>query len=301
MELVARRIFGVCRNITGMALHTIHHKPLDHPPLRPENSVETPTSCTSRDSGNRLLSQSKRASTIAMKLAVGHALSTTGVSTEHHDIEIRRSEDGVPSAHLSLQASKKAAAKGIGRLLLSATNDNGTSLAVSTVVGGDCCSVTESGNYPLGIGVDLVFHKTAAGLFSDCSHNFLTRMFTESEVREAFRHGSNQSATQTLLGMVAAKEAVFKAVSEGYSNSKPPGLSSGAIDASGFLDIEVLAVRSDRPVVRLLNRMPDIAGISGIRAIDVGVMITDDFAGAVALSTGPHINNISQVTNDENL
>jgi len=87
----------------------------------------------------------------------------------------------------------------------------------------------------IGVGVDLTEVKRIKNAFEKWGKDFLERIFTPKEIEFAKRH---QAFYQHLAGRFAAKEAVFKALSDLGINWK---------------DIEILNKEDGKPYCNLLN------------------------------------------------
>lgn len=289
LEHEARRMFRSNGKIVSMALQTFDFTPTERNSSNPRRLSECLTNQERRNIASYPIPCARMASTMAIKAAAMEVFAQAGITPiDYQEVEVVRTDDGLPFLSLSARLAELLCAAGIQRMLVSSTNDCGIALGVvaavtnrpeSSVGGGE-----PAGGTPLGIGVDLIFHATGERLFSDCTAPVLRQMFTEDEINEAFNRPNKALAAQHLLAAVSAKEAAFKSVAEVCKGKMGLESSIDLIEDFSFLDFEVLRLDIENPVVRLLNRVPVIVKKLGIHEIDVRVVTQDNFVGALALS-----------------
>ncbi|HEY1378000.1 MAG TPA: holo-ACP synthase [Gemmataceae bacterium] len=123
----------------------------------------------------------------------------------------------------------------------------------------------------LGIGTDIVECLRIRRMIEKHGELFLTRVFTERELRYCQR---SKHATEHFAGRWAAKEAVLKCLGTGWSK----GLC--------WTDIEVANDPAGKPAVRLHAATEDHARSIGIRDVLISISHCRAYAVAYALAVG---------------
>ncbi len=123
----------------------------------------------------------------------------------------------------------------------------------------------------LGIGTDIVECLRIRRMIERHGELFLTRVFTERELRYCQR---SRHATEHFAGRWAAKEAVLKCLGTGWSK----GLC--------WTDIEVANDPAGKPAVRLYAATLDHARGLGIRDVLISISHCRAYAMAYALAVG---------------
>ena len=99
----------------------------------------------------------------------------------------------------------------------------------------------------LGLGTDLCAHARIARLVERYGDRFLSRVFVEGEIAEAYRRGMEYRGVRYLASCFAAKECVGKALGTGVRR-----LGVGSRNAAVYWrDIESVRLPSGKPCVRL--------------------------------------------------
>ena len=123
----------------------------------------------------------------------------------------------------------------------------------------------------LGIGTDIVDCVRIRRMIDHYGEQFLTRVYTEREVRYCQR---SKHATEHFAGRWAAKEAVLKCLGTGWRK----GLC--------WTDIEVCNDPSGRPRIRLHAATRDFARSLGISEVMISISHCRAYATAYALAVG---------------
>ena len=123
----------------------------------------------------------------------------------------------------------------------------------------------------VGIGTDIVECLRIRRMIDRYGELFLTRVFTDREVRYCQR---SKHATEHFAGRWAAKEAVLKCLGTGWSK----GLC--------WTDIEVCNDPSGQPRIRLHAATRDHARSLGIRDVLISISHCRAYATAYALALG---------------
>ena len=123
----------------------------------------------------------------------------------------------------------------------------------------------------LGIGTDIVECLRIRRMIERHGEQFLTRVFTERELRYCQR---SKHSTEHFAGRWAAKEAVLKCLGTGWSK----GLC--------WTDIEVANDTAGKPAVTLRAATAEHARAIGIRDVMVSISHCRAYAVAYALATG---------------
>jgi holo-[acyl-carrier protein] synthase len=126
----------------------------------------------------------------------------------------------------------------------------------------------------LGIGTDIVECLRIRRMIERHGEQFLTRVFTERELRYCQR---SKNATEHFAGRWAAKEAVLKCLGTGWAK----GLC--------WTDIEVVNDTSGKPAVTLRAATAEHAKAMGIREIMITISHCRAYAVAYALAVGEKI------------
>ena len=121
----------------------------------------------------------------------------------------------------------------------------------------------------IGIGTDIVECVRIRRMIDRHGELFLTRVFTEREVRYCQR---SKQATEHFAGRWAAKEAVLKCLGTGWSK----GLC--------WTDIEVTNDPAGKPAIRLQAATRDRAAALGIRDVLISISHCRAYAVAYALA-----------------
>ena len=120
-------------------------------------------------------------------------------------------------------------------------------------------------------GIDLVDCRRIERLRRDHGRRFLSRIFTERELRYCRSH---RYQAERLGGRFAVKEAVMKMLGTGWQNGV------------AWTDIETVNDSLGKPIVRLSGSIARIAGELGIDQISVSITHTSDLAVASAIALG---------------
>ena len=123
----------------------------------------------------------------------------------------------------------------------------------------------------VGIGTDIVECVRIARMIEKHGEQFLTRVFTEREVRYCQR---SKHATEHFAGRWAAKEAVLKCLGTGWSK----GLC--------WTDIEVTNDPAGRPAITLRAATAEHSASLGIREVMISISHCRAYAVAYALAHG---------------
>lgn len=116
----------------------------------------------------------------------------------------------------------------------------------------------------LKVGNDIIETERIKRLYEKYADNFKNKVYTSKEIEYCESKKSNKF--QSYAGRFAAKEAVFKAISQGFSNKYQ----------INWKDIEILNDVSGRPYVNLNN-------INFVDGIDISISHIKDYAIATAI------------------
>ncbi|RMG40459.1 MAG: holo-[acyl-carrier-protein] synthase [Planctomycetota bacterium] len=123
----------------------------------------------------------------------------------------------------------------------------------------------------VGLGTDIIEIARIAAMVDRHGRLFLERVYTPSEREHCLRR---KHANEALAGRWAAKEAVMKVLGTGF------------IRGIGWQDIEIVAQRSGRPVVRLHRGAARRARQLGITDVLVSISHCRSYAMATAIGLG---------------
>ncbi len=116
----------------------------------------------------------------------------------------------------------------------------------------------------LKVGNDIIETERIKRLYEKYADNFKNKVYTSKEIEYCESKKSNKF--QSYAGRFAAKEAVFKAISQGFSNKYQ----------INWKDIEILNDDSGRPYVNLNN-------INFVECIDISISHIKDYAIATVI------------------
>lgn len=116
----------------------------------------------------------------------------------------------------------------------------------------------------LKVGNDIIETERIKRLYEKYADNFKNNVYTSKEIEYCESKKSNKF--QSYAGRFAAKEAVFKAISQGFSNKYQ----------INWKDIEILNDDSGRPYVNLNN-------INFVECIDISISHIKDYAIATMI------------------
>ncbi|GAA1919536.1 holo-ACP synthase [Microbacterium aoyamense] len=122
------------------------------------------------------------------------------------------------------------------------------------------------------VGCDLQSVSEVAESIATGGDRYLDRILTTEETVLFERRESDSARADFVAGRFAAKEAVFKLLGASASAAVP------------WTDIEVLALDSGAPHVRLLAGAAALADSAGLEAIDVSISHSGGIAFAVAVA-----------------
>jgi holo-[acyl-carrier protein] synthase len=123
----------------------------------------------------------------------------------------------------------------------------------------------------VGIGVDIVSVDRIREIIERRGERFLTRVFTEDEVRYCRRCAHPE---QRFAARFAAKEAVLKALGVGWQKG------------ASFRDVEVRVNALGAPGVRLSGRAFEISRERGIERVFLSLSHDEHYAVAQAVAEG---------------
>ena len=124
----------------------------------------------------------------------------------------------------------------------------------------------------LGLGTDLIETKRVQESIERYGERFLERIFTEGEIAYCMRKRKN--AAESFAARFAAKEAGAKALGTGISR----GVS--------WKEFEVKREASGKPTLSLSGRAAELAGMMGIRRVELSLTHSRELAMAVVLVEG---------------
>ena len=120
----------------------------------------------------------------------------------------------------------------------------------------------------IGIGTDIVEIERIRRMIERHGDHFVQRCFTAGEVEYARRH---RDSAVRFAGRWAAKEAVVKVLGTGF------------IQGITFHDVEVVALHTGKPTVRLSGEAKQIAGEMTITEIQLTISHAREYATATAI------------------
>ena len=123
----------------------------------------------------------------------------------------------------------------------------------------------------LGVGVDLVEIDRIKAAFDRWGDRFRRRIFTQREIEYCCRKGIPHMA---YAARFAAKEAFFKALGTGWSNSM------------SWKEIEIINTPDGKPEISLSGVAAKVAGEKGIKEIHLSISHDHDHAIAVVMVEG---------------
>ena len=121
----------------------------------------------------------------------------------------------------------------------------------------------------LGLGTDLIETKRLQESIDRFGDRFLERIFTEDEIAYCMR---KKNAAESFAARFAAKEAAAKALGTGISR----GVS--------WKEFEVRREASGRPTLHLSGRAAELAGVMGVRQIQLSLTHSRELALAVVVA-----------------
>lgn len=116
----------------------------------------------------------------------------------------------------------------------------------------------------LKVGNDIIETERIKRLYEKYADNFKNKVYTSKEIE--YCESKKLNKFQSYAGRFAAKEAVFKAISQGFSNKYQ----------INWKDIEILNDVSGRPYVNLNN-------INFVEGIDISISHIKDYAIATVI------------------
>lgn len=116
----------------------------------------------------------------------------------------------------------------------------------------------------LKVGNDIIETERIKRLYEKYADNFKNKVYTSKEIE--YCESKKLNKFQSYAGRFAAKEAVFKAISQGFSNKYQ----------INWKDIEILNDDSGRPYVNLNN-------INFVEGIDISISHIKDYAIATVI------------------
>jgi len=123
----------------------------------------------------------------------------------------------------------------------------------------------------LGIGIDIVEIARIERLLGRHGDTFLKRVFLPEEIAYC---GSKKFPAQHYAARLAVKEAVFKALGEGWT------------ERLGWKDIKVLRSERGKPSVELLGKGRELQREMGVERIMVSLSHSDAYSIAQAVAAG---------------
>lgn len=119
-------------------------------------------------------------------------------------------------------------------------------------------------------GIDIIEVKRIKDSIIKFENRFLERIFTKDEI--IYCESKKSQKYQSYAGRFAAKEAVFKAVSNHIENKFN----------IEWKDIEIINDKTGRPYVNIYGKLKE--NLTDIRNVDVSISHVDDFAMANAIA-----------------
>ena len=123
----------------------------------------------------------------------------------------------------------------------------------------------------LGLGTDLIEIERIQASMDRFGERFLERIFTAGEIAYCMR---KKNAAESFAARFAAKEAGAKALGTGISR----GVS--------WKEFEVKREASGKPTLSLSGRAAELAGMMGIRRVELSLTHSRELAMAVVLVEG---------------
>jgi holo-[acyl-carrier protein] synthase len=120
----------------------------------------------------------------------------------------------------------------------------------------------------IGIGTDIVDIPRIRTMLERHGTHFTERCFTPHELQHAAQH---RDVAVRLAGRWAAKEAVVKVLGTGF------------VQGITFHDIEIIALHTGQPTVKLDGRAAEIARNRGIQNILITISHAKEYATATAI------------------
>jgi holo-[acyl-carrier protein] synthase len=120
----------------------------------------------------------------------------------------------------------------------------------------------------LGLGTDLIETRRIQDSIDRFGDRFLERIFTAGEIQYCSR---KKNSAESFAARFAAKEAGAKALGT--------GISRGVI----WKEFEVRREASGRPTLHLLGRAAELAGMMGVRKVQLSLTHSRDLAMAVVV------------------
>lgn len=117
------------------------------------------------------------------------------------------------------------------------------------------------------VGIDLVEIKRIR-----LDENFMSKIADETEIAHILSYKQEKSQRESLAGLWAVKEAVFKLLGLGKD--------SGVV----FKDVLLCHEKGGRPFVKLLGLAEQTYLALGLEEIEISISHTDDYATAVAIA-----------------
>ncbi|MCL4137574.1 UNVERIFIED_CONTAM: hypothetical protein GTU68_025354 [Idotea baltica] len=121
----------------------------------------------------------------------------------------------------------------------------------------------------IGLGTDIVEIERIGEMIERHGELFLQRVYTEREIvycqkrKECFQH---------YAGRWAAKEAVMKTLGTGFTKGV------------GWQDIEIVNIKSGKPIVELSGGAKNVAGLRGIDDVLITISHCRSYATATAIA-----------------
>ncbi len=124
-------------------------------------------------------------------------------------------------------------------------------------------------------GTDLVDISRMAGILERQKDAFITRCFTEEEIRYCNSRSSDSARVSSFAARYAAKEAFGKALGTGVMS-----------EGIGMRDIETVNGSAGAPYIRLYGAAKQKADAAGITSVSVSLTHDGNMAGAVVCMLG---------------
>jgi holo-[acyl-carrier protein] synthase len=120
----------------------------------------------------------------------------------------------------------------------------------------------------VGIGTDIVEIERIRSMIERHGDHFLQRCFTPIEIEYAQRH---RDSAVRFAGRWAAKEAVVKVLGTGF------------VQGITFHDVEIIALHTGQPTVKLSGEAGQIAGNLAISEVKLTISHSREYATATAI------------------
>lgn len=120
----------------------------------------------------------------------------------------------------------------------------------------------------LGIGTDIVEIERIRGMIERHGDHFVQRCYTPAEIEYSMRH---RDSAIRFAGRWAAKEAVVKALGTGF------------VQGITFHDVEIIALHTGQPTVKLSGEAARIASEQSITEIMITISHAREYATATAI------------------